>query len=84
MISADDLKFVAKQLSTPPYNKSGITAIALHDDLPVPTLVQILSDVCSETASQHKIDIRQEAPEDTAYRISGFLRLLKHKYASEK
>ena len=43
------------------------------------SLLQLLSDVLSEVASQPNVDLREEQPEDTAIRIFSFLRVLKYK-----
>lgn len=40
---------------------------------------QVLSDVLAEFETSNKVDIREEAPEDTVVRILSTLRLLKYR-----
>jgi intraflagellar transport protein 81 len=80
-----DLHLVAETLSKPPFSKP-YSAIQLHSDVPHPTLLQLITDVaaslddpCPTPPSIHKVDIRNEDPELTAWRISDLLRILKYK-----
>ncbi|KAJ3091770.1 Intraflagellar transport protein 81 [Quaeritorhiza haematococci] len=93
MTTPDELKFVAETLSAPPFSKShlGLTAVGLHDDVPFPQLIQLLSDVCAHVddanptgnSSHRNVDVRQEVPEESVNRIGGFLRMLKFKPAAD-
>ena len=78
---SDQLKFLVEELNKPPYNHNYnlISFDALHGD----QLLQILSDVLAEIDAKHKIDIREEEPENTAIRILGMLRILKYKPPDE-
>lgn len=46
-------------------------------------LLQVLNDVFAEISAEHKIDLRQEQPEQTAVRILTLLRVLKYKPKSD-
>ncbi|KAI9338982.1 hypothetical protein BDR26DRAFT_908510 [Obelidium mucronatum] len=59
-----DLRLVSEKLSQPPFNKN-LSVIQLHDEEGGPV------------SSVHKVDIRNEEPEATAWRISEFMRILK-------
>ena len=78
---SEQLKFLVDELNKPPYdhNYNLISFDALHGD----QLLQILSDVLAEIDAKHKIDIREEEPENTAIRILGMLRILKYKPPDE-
>lgn len=47
-------------------------------------LLQVLNDVFSEISAEHRRDLRDEVPEDTAVRMFSFLRVLKYKPQSEQ
>ncbi|KAI9334153.1 hypothetical protein BDR26DRAFT_840018 [Obelidium mucronatum] len=77
-----DLRLVSEKLSQPPFNKN-LSVIQLHDEVPAYALIQLISDVAAyleeggPVSSVHKVDIRNEEPEATAWRISEFMRILK-------
>ncbi|KAJ3014255.1 UNVERIFIED_CONTAM: Intraflagellar transport protein 81 [Siphonaria sp. JEL0065] len=77
-----DLRLVSDKLNQPPFNKN-LSVIQLHDEVPAYALVQLISDVAAyleeggPVPSVHKVDIRNEEPEATAWRISEFMRILK-------
>lgn len=85
-----DLKLISERLGQPPFNRS-YSVIQLHDELAIPAIVQLITDVAAyiddgshspSYPSIHKIDIRNEEPEATAWRIGDLLRILKYKAAS--
>ncbi|KAI8622652.1 hypothetical protein BC830DRAFT_1162737 [Chytriomyces sp. MP71] len=77
-----DLRIVTERLAQPPFNKN-LSVIQLHDEVPPYALVQLISDVAAyleeggPLPSIHKVDIRNEEPEATAWRIGEFMRILK-------
>ncbi|KAJ3247337.1 Intraflagellar transport protein 81 [Chytriomyces hyalinus] len=77
-----DLRLVSDRLSQPPFNKT-LSVIQLHDEVPPYALAQLISDVAAyleeggPVPSIHKVDIRNEEPEATAWRIGEFMRILK-------
>ncbi|KAJ3252094.1 Intraflagellar transport protein 81 [Chytriomyces hyalinus] len=77
-----DLRLVSERLSQPPFNKT-LSVIQLHDEVPPYALAQLISDVAAyleeggPVPSIHKVDIRNEEPEATAWRIGEFMRILK-------
>ncbi|KAJ3222648.1 Intraflagellar transport protein 81 [Clydaea vesicula] len=81
MSSPDQLKFVASKLANPPYNKTGITAISLHDDLHIPILISYVSDIIAQIDSKMNVDLTKESFEDTVLRLSSFLSMLNYKPA---
>ncbi|KAJ3316717.1 Intraflagellar transport protein 81 [Blyttiomyces sp. JEL0837] len=87
-MSSPDLKLVVEKLSQPPFNRN-FSVIQLHDELPIPALVQLVTDVAAflddtgPLPTIHKVDIRNEEPESTAWRIGDFLRILKYKGAAD-
>ncbi|KAJ3062377.1 Intraflagellar transport protein 81, partial [Rhizoclosmatium hyalinum] len=77
-----DLRLVSDRLAQPPFNKN-LSVIQLHDEVPAYALVQLISDVAAyleeggPIPSIHKVDIRNEEPDATAWRIGEFMRILK-------
>ncbi len=71
------LRFIVDSLNQPPYNKR--FNLVSFDSLDSFSLLQVLNDVLSEASPEHKIDLREEPPEQTAIRIFSFLRILKYK-----
>lgn len=47
-------------------------------------LLQVLNDVLTEISAEHKMDLREEQPEQTAVRILTLLRVLKYKPKSDQ
>ncbi|KAJ3072165.1 Intraflagellar transport protein 81 [Podochytrium sp. JEL0797] len=79
---ASDLKLVSEKLALPPFNKQ-LSVIQLHDEVPAYALIQLISDVAAyleeggPSKSIHLVDIRNEEPEATAWRVGEFMRILK-------
>ncbi|KAJ3385440.1 Intraflagellar transport protein 81 [Entophlyctis sp. JEL0112] len=77
-----DLKLVSDALQQPPFNKT-LSVIQLHDELKFYALAQLVSDVAAyledggPVPSIHKVDIRNEDSDATAWRIAEFCRILK-------
>ncbi|KAI9218905.1 hypothetical protein BC828DRAFT_387406 [Blastocladiella britannica] len=77
-LTAAELKLIVEKLSRPPFSKPNLSVIALHDDLPYPDLIQLLSTAIALVDSRtpdtpHAVDIRLEQPHVTAARISDFV-----------
>ncbi|KAI9349273.1 hypothetical protein DFJ73DRAFT_789978 [Zopfochytrium polystomum] len=85
-MAAPDLRLISERLAQPPFNRS-LSVIQIHDELAIPAIVQLITDVASHidegasVPSVHKVDIRNEEPEDTAWRLGDLLRILKYRGA---
>lgn len=71
------LRYIVDTLNQPPYNKR-FNLVTL-DSLDSFSLLQVLNDVLAEISPDHKIDLREEPPDQTAIRIFSLLRILKYK-----
>lgn len=86
MSTPQELKFIVETLVNPPFQKTW-TVIQLHDELPSPTLLQMLCDIVSyidESDPQstfRKVDIRKDNSDEYFGRLVEFLRMLKMKDA---
>ncbi|GAB1598445.1 intraflagellar transport protein 81 homolog [Argonauta hians] len=78
----DQLKFIVQGLNQEPFNKN--FNMISFDSLEPLSLLQILTDVLAEIDSKHKLDIRQEYPDQTALRIVNTLKILKYTPPSDK
>ncbi|XP_029639051.1 intraflagellar transport protein 81 homolog [Octopus sinensis] len=78
----DQLKFIVQGLNKEPFNKN--FNLISFDSLEPLSLLQILTDVLAEIDSKHKLDIRQETPDQTALRIMNTLKILKYTPPSDK
>jgi len=74
---SETLKYVVSELNKPPYNKS--YNLISFDQLEPLQILQVLTDVLSEVDPKQKVDVREEAADQTAIRIFGILRVLKYK-----
>lgn len=83
MSSPEQLKFIAHKLAAAPFNKQGITAISLHDDLAIPVLVSYLSDVAGVIDNQQKVDYTKESFEEMSERLAYFLNMLNYAQAAD-
>lgn len=73
---SQQLRFIVDKLNEPPFsNKFNMVSF---DALEAFSLLQVLNDVLAEISPEHKIDLRQEQPEQAAVRIFSFLRVLKY------
>ncbi|CAD5114753.1 DgyrCDS3793 [Dimorphilus gyrociliatus] len=77
-MSTEKLKYIISQLSQPPFKKT-YNMISFNNLEPL-QLLQVVSDVLAEIDSQHNVDIREEAAEDTAIRIFNFLKIMKYRH----
>ena len=83
------LKQVVSILSGSPFQKKDLSVIQLHDELPVPGLLQLLTEImttidASNPMSPHKgVMIRSEEPEDTVIRMGDLGRILRFAPADE-
>jgi len=73
----DNIKFIVEQLNAAPFNRK-LNIISFDSQDPF-SLLQILNDVLGEISSAHKLDLREEVPEQTAVRMFSLLRVLKYK-----
>lgn len=72
-----DLKFIATTLVAPPFNIPNMTAIALHDDLSIQELVNLLYMVVHQIDGNFKLD----SGSDTGYeKLLGFLSIVMFQY----
>ena len=71
------LRFIVDTLNQAPYSKR--FNLVTFDSLDSFSLLQVLNDVLAEISPEHKIDLREEPPEQTAIRIFGLLRILKYR-----
>lgn len=74
---SETLKYVVAELNKPPFSR-GYNLISFDQLEPI-QLLQVLTDVLAEIDSKHKIDVREEAADQTAIRLFGILRVLKYK-----
>lgn len=78
---SQQIRFIIEKLNEPPFNKR--YNLVSFDALESFNLLQLLNDVLAEISPEHKIDLRQEQPEQTAVRILTLLRVLKYKPKSD-
>lgn len=71
------LRYVVDTLNLPPYNKR--LNLVTFDSLNTFSLLQVLNDVLAEISPDHKIDLREESPDQTAIRMLNLLRILQYK-----
>lgn len=74
---SDQLRYIVEKLNQEPYNKR--FTVIMFDQLDSFSLLQVLNDVLAVISAEHKVDLREEPPEQTAIRILTFLRVLKYK-----
>lgn len=74
---SQQLRYIVDQLNAPPFNRH--YNLVTFDSLEPLPLLQVLNDVLGEISSEHKIDLREEPPDQTALRIFSLLRILKYK-----
>ena len=77
----EQLKYIVETLNQPPFSKR-LTLIAF-DSLEPAVLLQVLNDVLAEVSPDDRMDLREEAPDQTAYRMLTLLHLLKYKPPGE-
>uniref|UniRef100_A0A4W3HE11 Intraflagellar transport protein 81 homolog n=1 Tax=Callorhinchus milii TaxID=7868 RepID=A0A4W3HE11_CALMI len=74
---SDQIKFIVEQLNKEPFKKS--FNLITFDSLEPLQLLQVLNEVLAEIDPKHNIDIREEAPDQTAKRMFSLLGILKYK-----
>lgn len=79
---SQQIRFIVDKLNEPPFSKR--FNLVTFDALEAFSLLQVLNDVLAEISPEHKIDLRQEQPEQTAVRILTLLRVLKYKPKSDQ
>ncbi|CAL1528609.1 unnamed protein product [Lymnaea stagnalis] len=77
MSMSEQMKFIVQELNKEPFNKS--YNLISFDSLEPLQLLQVLNDVLAVIDPKQKLDIREEAPDQTAVRIFQILRVLKYK-----
>lgn len=70
-------KKLLEYLNKPPFSRN-LTLVSLDEQEP-PALLQLLNDVLAEISPDHKMNLREEDPEQTVIRMLGLLRVLKYK-----
>lgn len=71
------MKFIVQELNKEPFSKS--YNLISFDSLEPLQLLQVLNDVLAVIDPKQKLDIREEAPDQTAVRVFQLLRVLKYK-----
>lgn len=71
------IRYIVETLNHEPYNKS--FTIVSFDSLDPAALLQILNDVLAQISPEHKVNLREEPPDQTAFRMFSFLRVIKYK-----
>lgn len=79
---SQQIRFIVDKLNEPPFSKR--FNLVSFDALDSFNLLQVLNDVLAEISAEHKIDLREEHPEQTAVRILTLLRVLKYKPKSDE
>lgn len=79
---SQQIRFIVDKLNEPPFSKR--FNLVTFDALDSFNLLQVLNDVLAEVSPEHKIDLREEQPEQTAVRILTLLRVLKYKPKSDQ
>lgn len=74
---SEQLKYIVDELNKEPFKRN--YNLISFDSLQPLQLLQVLNDVFAEINPQHKIDLRDEDPEQMAKRMFTFLRILKFK-----
>ncbi|GFR67031.1 intraflagellar transport protein 81-like protein [Elysia marginata] len=77
MSLSEQMKFIVQELNKEPFNKS--YNLISFDSLEPLQLLQVLNDVLATIDPKQKVDIREEAADQTAVRLLQFLRVLKYK-----
>ena len=73
----EQLKYLVECLNRPPFSKK--FTLFSFDSLEPGVLLQVVNDVLSEISPDDKMDLREEAPDQTAYRMLSLLHVLKYK-----
>lgn len=79
---SQQLRFIVDTLNQPPFSRR--YNLVTFDSLDPFNLLQVLNDVLSEISPDHKMDLREEPPDQTAIRIFSLLRVLKYKPKSDQ
>lgn len=79
---SQQIRFIVEKLNEPPFTKR--FNLVTFDALDSFNLLQVLNNVLAEVSPEHKIDLREEQPEQTAVRILTLLRVLKYKPKSDQ
>ncbi len=74
---SQQLRFIVDTLNQAPFSKQ--FNLVTFDSLNSLSLQQVLNDVLTEVSPDHKMDLRQEPPEQTAVRILSLLHVLRYK-----
>jgi intraflagellar transport protein 81 len=87
MLTTEELQFVADRLSKSPFSKQ-LSVFQLHDQLTGFDLIQLVHEIFlyidqQNPTSVHRIDLRNEPPEETVYRFGEFLKTLKFRLQDE-
>ena len=70
------MKYIVDALNQTPFNKK--YSLIAFDSLDASALKQVLNDVLTEISPEEEMDLREETPDQTAYRMLSLLRVLKY------
>jgi intraflagellar transport protein 81 len=79
---SQQIRFIVDKLNEPPFSRK--FNLVSFDALDSFNLLQALNDVLAEISPEHKIDLREEQPEQTAVRVLTLLRVLKYQPKSDQ
>ena len=74
---SSQLRYIVERLNTPPFSRR--YNLVSFDSLGPPALLQVLNDVLAEISPDHRVDLREEPPDQTALRMFSLLRILKYR-----
>lgn len=70
----NDIQVIVNGFNQEPFRKN--LTLVQFDELSPSELLQMLNEVFAHLSDEHQIDLREEGPEATAFRMSTFLRVL--------
>ena len=79
---SQQLRFIVDTLNQPPFSKQ--YNLVTFDSLSSFSLLQVLNDVLTEISPDHKMDLREEPPDQTAVRMLSLLHVLRYKPKTDK
>lgn len=78
---SEDIKAIVQALNSPPFSL-GLSLVSFDEKTPL-ELLELFNEVLSQLDSKHKLDVRDEAQEETANRITEFLKVLNYPISNE-
>lgn len=77
-----ELRYIVERLNAAPFSRR--YNLVSFDSLDPPALLQVLNDVLAEISPEHRMDLREEPPDQTAIRIFSLLRILHYTPKTDK